>query len=98
MLNELRNKLKSLLENAPIGHRFGEETKEAVRARQNFVCALCGEAQEDRKLSVHHIDENRWNNKTSNLIALCRKCHYNVCANDMHCIDYNRRFDREVFP
>ena len=38
-------------------------------------CALCGWNEDERILEVHHIDENRKNNKLNNLIILCPICH-----------------------
>lgn len=38
-------------------------------------CAICGWEEDERILEVHHIDENRNNNKISNLIILCPICH-----------------------
>ena len=38
-------------------------------------CAVCGYAEDADLLEVHHIDENRSNNKLSNLIILCPLCH-----------------------
>ena len=35
-------------------------------------CEKCGSIDD---LQVHHIDENRNNNKSDNLIVLCRSCH-----------------------
>ncbi|MBI4281264.1 HNH endonuclease [Candidatus Uhrbacteria bacterium] len=32
----------------------------------------------NRVLLVHHIDENRKNNVLSNLVWLCRNCHFLV--------------------
>lgn len=37
-------------------------------------CALCGFSDE-RALEVHHIDNNRSNNKLENLKVLCSNCH-----------------------
>jgi len=39
------------------------------------VCKRCGE-KDIRLLSVHHIDENRKNNKIENLAWLCYNCHF----------------------
>lgn len=38
-------------------------------------CAICGWNKDERILEVHHIDENRKNNKLDNLIILCPICH-----------------------
>lgn len=38
-------------------------------------CKICGWNKDKRILEVHHIDENRKNNKINNLIILCPICH-----------------------
>lgn len=38
-------------------------------------CANCGYNERIELLDVHHIDENRKNNKKENLIILCAMCH-----------------------
>ena len=38
-------------------------------------CAVCGWDEDERVLEVHHIDENRENNKIENLCILCPTCH-----------------------
>ena len=40
-------------------------------------CVLCG-YKNKKALVVHHQDSNRKNNKLTNLIWLCRNCHYLV--------------------
>ncbi len=42
------------------------------------VCAKCGYNEYPEILEVHHIDENRENNKLENLIVLCPNCHRKV--------------------
>jgi len=41
------------------------------------VCFLCGE-ENLKMLAVHHLDKNRKNNSTSNLVWLCHNCHFLV--------------------
>ena len=48
---------------------------EAIRERDNHTCQICGAKQKDRALHVHHIDGNRYNCKSENLITVCPKCH-----------------------
>lgn len=44
-------------------------------------CEKCGAKESDseywfnKRLTIHHIDENPSNNKNSNLKTLCRRCH-----------------------
>lgn len=47
------------------------------RKRLSEPCCLCG--QTDRSLlECHHIDGNKKNNATSNVVVLCRECHRRV--------------------
>jgi hypothetical protein len=61
---------------------FNPKLKKEIRIRDNFECQCCGLKEENNKrgnkqinLTVHHIDYNKENNKNSNLISLCLKCH-----------------------
>lgn len=56
---------------------FSKELKERVRERDGYVCQECGYPQKvlGYKLCIHHIDYNKKNNESSNLISLCRSCH-----------------------
>ena len=42
---------------------------------KNPTCRDCGLA-DTRVLIVHHIDEDRRNNRLENLVWLCKNCHY----------------------
>ena len=42
--------------------------------RDGNRCTRCGET-DFAKIIVHHLDINPSNNKDSNLITLCKKCH-----------------------
>lgn len=59
------------------GKAFGRKIRRQVRFRDKYICQLCGcpEIESIRKLSVHHIDYDKKNNKMSNLISLCNPCH-----------------------
>ena len=48
-----------------------------IRKRDDHKCVLCGMPQEEqkKKLTVHHIDENKINNNPSNLMTVCNSCH-----------------------
>ena len=43
-------------------------------ARENLVWE-CSHCKSESKLEIHHKDRNRKNNKLSNLMILCSKCH-----------------------
>jgi hypothetical protein len=49
--------------------------KRSIRERDNYICQICGNPQEDVVFSVHHIDYDKKNCNPNNLITLCRKCH-----------------------
>ena len=61
----------------PYGLEFNEDLKEVVRNRDRRKCVFCEktELEECKKLSVHHIDYDKKNNNTNNLIYLCNSCH-----------------------
>lgn len=70
----------------PYGTEFNKELREEIRKRDNYRCQQCFRNQGElymntkagirpRKLYVHHIDYNKTNNDTSNLISLCLVCH-----------------------
>jgi 5-methylcytosine-specific restriction endonuclease McrA len=54
-------------------------------------CNLCSE-KDFRVLVVHHIDENRKNNRLDNLAWLCRNCHFSV----HHYEDDRERFNEII--
>ena len=49
------------------------QLKRGILQRDNYACQLCGAI--NRRLHIHHIDYNKNNCATSNLITLCRSCH-----------------------
>jgi len=53
------------------------EIRDKIRKRDNYICYLCFKPEENlnRHLNVHHIDYNKFNCSSSNLICLCDKCH-----------------------
>ena len=61
----------------PYGLEFNNQLKEQVRKRDRYRCQQCFRHQDElnEKLSIHHIDYDKKNNKSNNLISLCRVCH-----------------------
>jgi hypothetical protein len=55
----------------PYGIEFDKVLKSQIRERDGHVCALCKKSAR----CVHHIDYDKTNNLSRNLITLCRKCH-----------------------
>lgn len=52
-----------------------EKLRTSIRDRDGYRCLICGKEQGKRKLSVHHVDYDRWNNEEGNLATLCIACH-----------------------
>ena len=61
----------------PYPFDFTEELKKSIRKRDNYTCQECKFTQEQLgyNLHTHHIDYNKQNNNSINLISLCRNCH-----------------------
>lgn len=61
----------------PYPKDWTEILKEFVRLRDGRKCQLCScsEAENLRKLAIHHIDRDKENCGLSNLISLCGDCH-----------------------
>ena len=49
-----------------------DERKRRVKARDNYTCQRCG--RQNLQLHVHH--ENGRSDDLSNLVTLCKECHY----------------------
>jgi 5-methylcytosine-specific restriction endonuclease McrA len=50
--------------------------KKMMYPDQNGKCIVCNvEFSDEVKSEIHHIDKNPANNKFSNLVLLCQKCH-----------------------
>lgn len=70
----------------PYNSDFNEKLKNKIRKRDNYRCQQCFRHQDELfkntkagirryKLSVHHIDYDKKNNRPENLISLCVVCH-----------------------
>ena len=59
----------------PYSPEFTEELKDSIRCRDGYSCRLCHTSQNGRKLDVHHIDRDKRNSDSTNLISLCHRCH-----------------------
>lgn len=70
----------------PYNSEFNRRLKEQIRKRDGYRCQECLTPQAELvvntksgvrhcKLSIHHIDYDKKNNKPENLISLCRPCH-----------------------
>lgn len=64
--------------NPSYGPEFDAKLKRLIRMRDGFNCQRCGSnfsGKRSKKLDVHHIDCNKYNNRKNNLISLCKSCH-----------------------
>ena len=57
---------------------YDNNYRKFLLSEQNGTCFLC---TKNKNLCLHHIDENKQNDKSENLIFLCRGCHMTVHNN-----------------
>ena len=62
--------------------------RQSIRERDKYTCQICREKQGDKTLSVHHIDYNKKDNNSDNLISLCNSCHTKTNYNRNYWIRY----------
>ncbi len=70
--------------------KFGDpELRASILRRDQMACQICLETFSDSQLIIHHIDgsgrKKNPNHDSSNLIALCRRCHI-VVHNTARCV------------
>jgi hypothetical protein len=67
----------------PYTQEFNEQFKYLIRVRDGFTCQLCGVPEREcyKSLSVHHIDYDKKNCLSTNLITLCLSCNAKVNFN-----------------
>jgi len=71
----------------PYPSDFNNILKRCIRKRDNYTCQKCYKTQKqelitiNKKLSIHHIDYNKFNCSEFNLITLCNKCNHTVNSN-----------------
>lgn len=76
----------------PYSSEFTPLLKEEIKKRDRYTCQMCKIIPET--LCIHHIDYNKKNGKTNNLIALCRSCHTKTNHNREKWIVYFR--DKQI--
>lgn len=60
---------------------FNRKLKSQIKTRDDYKCCVCGISEQDNRiiynlfLAIHHIDYDKNNNSSSNLVTLCPKCH-----------------------
>jgi len=67
----------------PYSPDWTKSLKKFIRKTDKYTCQYCGKTEEEekRRLSVHHIDYNKKNCVSSNLITLCNRCNIRVNQN-----------------
>ena len=73
----------------PYSLEFNNELREQIRKRDGYRCQICFRHQSElltktgrfRKLDIHHIDYDKKNSKSKNLISLCMNGNVKVNAN-----------------
>jgi hypothetical protein len=56
----------------PYGWEFNSKLKKEIKELYGNKCIICGNT---KKLSIHHIDYNKHNNRLNNLVPLCISHH-----------------------
>lgn len=75
------------ISNFPYPNNFSKKLRESIRKRDNYECQNCGMTEKKHLklhkevLHIHHIDYNKNNNKTFNLITLCEQCNMKANSN-----------------
>jgi len=59
----------------PYSFKFNKDLKEQIRRRDNYQCQFCGVRQNGKNFPVHHIDYDKKNSQSKNLVTLCPTCH-----------------------
>ena len=74
----------------PYPINFNEKLKRYIRERDSYICQLCRASQENlnKKLCVHHIDYDKNNISSNNLLSLCPSCHGKVNSNREYWTNY----------
>jgi hypothetical protein len=78
--------------NAQYGNGFTQALKREVKIRDGWKCQNPGCLGKNKKLNCHHIDYDKMNNTSENLITLCVPCH---CATNAH-RDYWQAFYTDI--
>lgn len=67
------------------GRRLYPRIFEGIRITILHFVSKCQMCMEKDSVLVHHIDENTYNNKFDNLLALCKKCHTKIHRKNFEC-------------
>jgi len=72
----------------PYGIEFNRRLKSRIRQRDGFQCQRCGEPENGKAHDCHHIDYDKHNNTSLNLVTLCHPCHMRMNMRRDYWIDY----------
>lgn len=82
----------------PYSSDFTMALKKSIRRRDNYICQECKKSEGKEldeygiRLAIHHIDFNKNNCNTDNLITLCRSCNSKANKNrEFHTIYYKSK-------
>lgn len=78
---EKSNLWKGGISYEPYSINWTETLKISIRERDKYTCKLCSQKQGEITHCVHHIDYNKKNDSSMNLITLCRNCHTKTNCN-----------------
>ena len=70
--------------NWPHPLEFNSKLKASIRKRDDYQCQECGVKENGKAHSCHHIDYDKKNSESENLILLCNSCHAKT--------NYNRQY------
>ena len=59
----------------PYSSEFNKPLKQSILERDNYTCQCPDCEHKSNILNIHHIDYNKKNSKSENLITLCNSCH-----------------------
>lgn len=70
----------------PYSVDWTETLKRSIRERDHYICQLCGK---EPAITIHHIDYDKKNCNSNNLITLCKICHLRT--------NFNRKSWEDLF-
>jgi hypothetical protein len=79
----------------PYNPEFNNNLKKYIRDRDYHICQLCNKPENGSKLRIHHIDYDKKNINSINLISLCNSCHIKTNYNREYWIDFFYKYKIE---
>lgn len=69
------------------------ELRERIRERDHNCCRACGKPDDEngQRLCIHHVDYDKSNLSSSNLVAVCKSCHGKTNSNR---VEWQAYFER----